>query len=335
MRRRHLLLVAVAALCACTRADDGVAATVVGPAATTPPPVIETPGPCSYENTIVLGTVANPALDEASGLVASRRNRDVIWAHNDGNRSPGLFAIGHDGTDLGFHPIEVDGVVDLEDIALISGPTGDEVLLADIGDNGSERTSIRLYRFDEPDPAVIGPITDIDVLEYVYPDRPHNAEVLLVDEANQRVVIVTKEQRLVEGVSPELGPTEVSLVFEGPLDTDGDQPTELTAAGTIDAPLLETRTAAETPQLVSLLGIGGLPTGGDVSSDGALIALRTYETIWIWPRPTGSTVAESLTADPCQAGDVREPQGEAVAFFDGSLITASEGPSPDLVQLGP
>jgi hypothetical protein len=364
MRRRSLPIVAAAALCgllACTGTGDDNAATADAVATTgivTTTSIVTTtnavtttgavtttsaaapagtaaPELCSYENTVVLGEIANPALDETSGLVASRANRDLIWAHNDGNRLPGLFALGPDGADLGFHPVEVAGAVDIEDIAMISGPNGDDVLLADIGDNTSERTSIRIYRFDEPDPAVIAPITDIEVLDFVYPDRPHNAEVLLVDEANQRIVIVTKEQGVVEGVPPDLGPTEPSLVFEGPLDAGGDRPTELSAAGTLDTPLFETRTTGEPPQFVSLLGIGGLPTGGDVSSDGTLIALRTYETIWIWPRPTGSTVAESLTADPCQAGVVREPQGEAVAFFGDSLITTSEGRNPDLVQLRP
>jgi len=290
---------------------------------------------CSYDNTFVLGQVQNPALDEASGLVASRRHGGVIWAHNDGGENPGLFAIATDGTDLGFHPLVVDGVSDMEDIAMISGPNGDDILLADIGDNGARRASIRIYRFAEPDPTVIAPITDVEVIDFVYPDRPHNAEVLLFDEANGQIVIVTKEQDVVDGIPPELGPTAPSFVFAGPLDAQRRGPIELFAVGMLDTPLLETRTTALTTHPISLLGFGGIPTGGDVSPDGALIALRTYETIWLWPRLAERSVAEALVSDPCQVRVAPEGQGEAVAFFGNSLITLSEGSNRPLFELRP
>jgi len=290
---------------------------------------------CSYETTFVLGEVQNVVLDEASGLVASRQHGGVIWAHNDGGENPGLFAIATDGTDLGFHPLDIDGVSDVEDMAILSGPLGDHILLADIGDNGALRPSIRIFRFAEPDPAVIAPITDVEVFDYVYPDRPHNAEVLLVDDANGQIVIVTKEQQVVDGVPPELGPTAPSFVFEGPLDAQSGGPLELRLVGTLDTPRLETRTITETPNPITLLGFGGVPTGGDVSPDGMLIALRTYETIWLWPRVTERTVAEALASEPCQVRVAPEVQGEAVAFFDNSLITLSEGVNQPLFELRP
>ena len=292
------------------------------------------PAPCAFETSLVRGRIANPALDEASGLVASRRHRGVRWSHNDGANA-GLFALGTDGADLGFHPVSIDGARDIEDIALVSGPAGDEILLADIGDNGANRPSIRIYRIPEPDPAVVATITDVEVLEFVYPDRPHNAEVLLVDEDASRIVIVTKQQQLVDGRPPELGPTGESLVFEGPIEGHGDGPVVLDAIGTVDAPLLETRTVADTPHPFTLLGFGGVPTGGDVAPDGSLIALRTYETVWVWARPAGRSVGETLASEPCQVRVAPEPQGEAVAFLDGTVLTVSEGTNPSLLELGP
>lgn len=290
---------------------------------------------CGSSTSFVLGRVASAALDETSGIVASRQHRDVLWAHNDGGDDVGVFAVGSDGTDLGFHPLVLDGAIDVEDVAMVSGSDGDDLLLADIGDNRSARPTIRIYRFAEPDPASTQPITDVEVLEFVYPDRPHNAEVLLVDEDAGRVVIVTKEQRQVEGIPPELGPTEPSFVFEGPLDGHDGTPVALTPAGTLDAPLLATRTVAIPPHPTSLLGLGGLPTGGDVSADGALVALRTYETIWLFPRVSGRSVAEALAGDPCQAAIAPETQGEAVAFTSRSLVTISEGTAPDIFELRP
>ena len=72
-----------------------------------------------------------------------------------------------------------------------------------------------------------------------------------------------------------------------------------------------------------------------MSADGALIAVRTYETIWVWPRPPDRSVAESLLSDPCQADSAQEIQGEAVAFRDGLLVTGSEGANPYLFELRP
>jgi hypothetical protein len=72
-----------------------------------------------------------------------------------------------------------------------------------------------------------------------------------------------------------------------------------------------------------------------VSADGALVALRTYETIWVFPRVAGRSVAEALAGDPCQAATAAEAQGEAVGFSGRSLITISEGVAPDIFELRP
>lgn len=298
-----------------------------------------------------LGTIDSADLDEASGLVASRRHTDVLWTHDDGGESPGVFALGMDGTVRGFHPLDdhlddhLGDVVDIEDIALVSdvSDTGgdgdsDELLLADIGDNGAGRDSIAVYRVPEPDPARTGPIIGASVVRFRYPDRPHNAEAMLVDEAERTIVIVTKEQEAIADGSTEFGRTLPSFVFEGPLDVATTEPVELTLVGMIDMPGLSDRVGGDSPNPLALLRFGGVPTGGDVSADGSLVALRTYEAAWVWPRDPGRSVAETLTdpgVEPCQVTTAIERQGEAIAFLDtttwgDALATISEGTSPHL-----
>lgn len=280
---------------------------------------------CADGRSQVDGQVQNPLLTEASGLVASRRHDDVFWAHNDGNEVPGLFAIGADGRDLGLHPLDIGGIVDVEDLALVVGATGDDLLLADIGDNQRRRSSVRLYRVPEPDPTQPGPLRDVQLLEFAYPDGAHNAEVLLVDEIANTAVIVTKEQEPNDQLPRDLAPTAPSFVFEGPLDGHGAGPIVLDLVGSINMPELATRTFATTPHASTLLGIGGLPTAGDVSSDGALVALRTYETAWMWEIEQGQPVAEALAGDPCQLLVAAETQGEALAFDGDDLVSVGEG----------
>jgi hypothetical protein len=249
-----------------------------------------------------------------------------------GGHDPGVFAIAGDGTDLGFHPLDVDGVVDVEDMALVSGASSDDLVLADIG---ADRPSIRLYRFAEPNPQVPAPITDVEVLEYTYPDRSHNAEVLLIDETNDRIVIVTKQQQRVDGIPAELGPTDVSSVFDGPLSGHGSEPVELRAIGTLDTLALERMSATAATHPISLLGFGGLPTGGDVAPDGTMVALRTYDTVWLYPRRSGESVADALMSTPCQVRVAVESQGEAVAFYEDTIVTLSEGVGEYLYRMAP
>lgn len=245
-----------------------------------------------------------------------------------------LYGFGDDGTDLGGHQLIGVDAIDIEDMAIIGGTAGDEVLLADIGDNRLKRTSIRLFRFPEPDPMLPGPITEVDVVEYTYPDGPHNAETLLVDEAARRVVIVTKEQQTDAGEPDVRGATLPSFVFDGPIDRDESGPIELRLIGMIDTPRLSAMTTSLFMHPASALGFGGVPTGGDVSMDGALVALRTYEAVWVWQRGDAQSVAEALGADPCEVTSVFEPQGEAIAFLDDTLLTLSEGTNPPIDQLG-
>jgi hypothetical protein len=201
----------------------------------------------------VIGRVATADLTEASGLAASRAHPGVLWSHNDGGAQPGVFAIGPDGADLGFHALAVDAL-DIEDMAIATGGTGDVLYLADIGDNGERRASVSVFRFAEPDPAVPGPIDSVERFDFAYPDRPHNAETLLVDERNGRIVVVTKEQAAGNDGAPDpLGATEV---------------------GVVDTLRLEELADHSTLHPSTILGFGGVITGGDVSADGSFVALR-------------------------------------------------------------
>ena len=129
------------------------------------------------------GTVETELLTEVSGLVASRSQEDTLWAHNDSGDVARVFAMAVDGRHLGSYTLAGVEAIDWEDMAIGPGPVeGEDYLyLGDIGDNPAERPEIIIYRVLEPDAGVSGTLTDIETLVLRYPDRPHDAEVLLVD----------------------------------------------------------------------------------------------------------------------------------------------------------
>jgi hypothetical protein len=84
---------------------------------------------------------------------------------------------------------------------------------------------------------------------------------------------------------------------------------------------------------VATLRLGGI-TAGDISADGRVIALRTYDRAFTWTRRRGESLARALRRTPCVAatGLFAEGQGETLALTrDGrAFYTVPEGPNPRL-----
>ena len=98
------------------------------------------------------GTVSISGLVECSGLVASRNNVSVLWAHNDSNNPPQLFALDTQGRLLGIYNLTGAANTDYEDIGIGPGPLPNVSYLyvGDIGDNAENRSTIRVYQIPEP-----------------------------------------------------------------------------------------------------------------------------------------------------------------------------------------
>jgi hypothetical protein len=161
------------------------------------------------------------------------------------------------------------------------------IYVADIGDNGSRRSSIGLWR--------IAPgSTRPHLYRYRYPDHAHDAEALLL-AADDSPIFVTKEP----GASHLFVPT-------GPADPSG-RPVPLREVGTFTPVVTGTTNG---------LGIVGnlLVTGGANAPDRTSVALRTYSDAYVWDVPDGDVVAAITTTSPRIVPLPGEPQGESVAF---------------------
>jgi hypothetical protein len=315
-----------------TRAPIALVAIVVAVAAVVgacqPPPPPPPPKPpvleaaCAHTLTAsTVGSIASNALSETSGIAASRRVSGVWWVHNDSADGARVFAIGNDGRDLGEFDLAGAAAVDWEDIAVGPGPVAGapSLYLADIGDNAKSRSSVQVYRVAEPlvDPtAAPGPpqtLSGVATLNLTYPDGPHDAEALLIDPITGDLFVVTKD--LVGGVAQ---------VFRAPANLGGGSTTTLTQVATVS------------------LGPGQGVTGADVTPAGDVVALRTYLSVVLYPRPTGQPLAQAFSEASCAgsappfgtATPASEPQGEAIGFTrDGrGYVTVSEGAHAALHQ---
>jgi len=252
----------------------------------------------------VVGVVDSPAIAEASGIAASRRNQGVLWTHNDSGDSARVFAISTQGSFLGQYSLPGVFALDVEDIAVGPGPVPGVAYLfvGDIGDNLGFRPALRVHRAPEPEVPVNGapvnePLGGVASITLRYPDGPRDAESLAIDPLSGDLFVFSKQ-------------AGVSRVYRA-------AKADVDAGGTITMTLI-----AEVPI--------SLATGGDISPDGGLIVIRNLDTACMWARIPGATVAEALLGACVPVpvtGRPAEPQGEAIGFaFDSrGYFTISEG----------
>jgi hypothetical protein len=286
--------------------DGGGSTTTSAPSTTTVPAVTAAQLCADAELGDAPPAVAQPDLTEISGVAASRQSPGVLWMHNDSGGDPEVFAVGVDGAPRGDYALQGADARDWEDIALGPGPDEgvDDLYLADIGDNTSERSDVTVYRVAEPAVAAGDAgdqtLSGVESMTLTYADGARDAETLLSDPVTGDLFVVSKQWD-----------RQPAGVYRIP-------------AGTADG-------ASVTMERVADAGVplGELATGGDISADGSLIAVRTYQSVLLWDRAPGQTVDQALAGEPCKAAATSELQGEAIAFLpEGGYVTVSEGQAP-------
>lgn len=160
-----------------------------------------------------------------------------------------------------------------------------------IGDIGdNERSRASVDVYRVAEPPLGAPATARATrLRLRYPDGPHDAETLLVDPLRGDIIVVTKA----------LGGATAYRVSGATLRRIGDLPS------------------------------ARFVTGGDVSADGRVVAIRGYDRVWVWVRRGREPLSTTLRRTPCSSPTSLGPegQGEALALdHDGrSVMTVAEG----------
>ena len=276
------------------------------------------PGSCpTVGEPVVMGTVANEAINEVSGVVESRKNPGVLWVHNDSGDTPRLFALTPEGVHLGIYNLMDAPQGDWEDLAVGQDPdTGEHLLyVGDVGDNGHNRENVQVHVVSEPVVSATQAPVEADVTGFMvvlsYPDDgTFDSETLLVDPVSTDIYLVTKELGDTFGVYRKLAP---HLAGE-------EAVLELVAEPTSEG--------------VSSYGV---TTGGEFSPLGDQIIIRGYGPNGrVWLRDGSVNLTETFAASPCEVVLPVELQAESVCFAaDGSgLYTIPEG-SAATIQFTP
>lgn len=240
--------------------------------------------------------ITDERLGELSGLVASR---DAWFAVNDGGSSVRVFVL--DPRDCSVRDV-ITSEVDPYDVEGLEMDDRGRLWLADIGDNSLRRDTVAVH--------VVGRDGGTELYRFRYPDGPHNAEAMLLGPDGVPH-IVTKD------------PFGAAGVYR-PAGRPGDEEvTPLERVGTVSV----SPTGTPGGPLPGSLG-SVVFTGGAVSHDGTVIALRTYTDAYLYPLSDGGIPA-ALRKSPLRVPLPNEPQGEALAFTPGgTLLSASEGREP-------
>lgn len=147
-------------------------------------PAATDPGPEPAIAHEVVTSFSDDRIDEASGLVV-RDGR--LFTVNDSGDGPHLYEVDlRTGKTLGVTTFADD---DPEDVEALAAGSGDAIWVGDIGDNRGVRSSITVHRFVPP---AGGGRVAAARFRLEYPDRPQDAETLLVHPRTGRVHVVTK-----------------------------------------------------------------------------------------------------------------------------------------------
>ena len=273
-----------------------------------------------------IGTLNDPRITESSGLAASRRNPGILYTHNDSGDGPFLFAIDRSGKTIARYQLQGAENVDWEDIAV--GSAGAEgrtsgrtaIYLADTGNNHLDRQAMTIYHVEEP--LVVAraapqesQLGRVEKFQFRYPDRAHDCETLMVHPKTGEVIVVTKE-------------------------ADGNS--EVFSIGLRTGSIVTARKIADL-KFHNFIFSGDdkyargerQATGGDISSDGKLLVIRTYLWGYQWHLTPGQSIAQTLATAPLRFMMPLAKQGESICYRhdNQAILCGSEGTNSPLFEM--
>ena len=269
----------------------------------------------------IAGLITSKELNEVSGLAASARHEDVLWAINDGGNPARLHALGRRGAIQARFEVKGAKNIDWEDMASFTLDGKHYLLVADTGDNGGKRKDFLLHVFEEPETLTDGTLEPAWTIRARWPDGPRDCEAVAVDAAAGQVLLVSKKRN-----PPDL--------FALPLARSRGVREARRIGRLAGVPLASAELRRNDPRLARLFP---QVTAADLSPDGSTLAVLTYGSVLFYRRTPGENWSAAVARMP-EAHDVPLiPQAEALAWSAGGagLYATGEFKPAPLFYLSP
>lgn len=256
-----------------------------------------------------VAVVNDPAIAEISGLAASRRVPDRLWAINDSDNGNLLHLVGADGRRIGTWPVDGARNYDWEDLAGYTLDGQPWLLIADTGDNGGLRDDIELIAVREPDPAAPpAPLPVAWKLTVRWPDGPRDCEAMAVDPHAGEILLLAKKR-------------VPAQVFRVPLPRGGEAPDPVVAEQIASIAAIPQPTDDDLRRAPPGARYMSQVTSADLSPDGLRLVVLTYREAYLLSRAPGEAWREALRREPLRLRMPPLVQAEAIAFDrDGRAI---------------
>ncbi|HOE91991.1 MAG TPA: hypothetical protein PKZ69_03095 [Candidatus Cloacimonadota bacterium] len=233
--------------------------------------------------------------NEASGLIASRFNKNILYTHNDSGGKPIIYLLDYNGKKKGEWLLKGVKNRDWEEIAISTENGKNFIFVGDIGDNRAQHEYCTIYKFaelryDEKKPNQT--IDSINTINYKYEDGARDAEAFFVDPITQDIIIITKRE-------PQVGIYKISHPYS----------------------FAKINTAKKICSLP-----GNYVVAADISKDGSKILVKNYTNIWLYERSSNEELSITFKKKPIVLDYRFEMQGEAVCwdYANQGYFTLSE-----------
>jgi hypothetical protein len=235
----------------------------------------------------LIGKIRSNAIQESSGIIASRTQTNVFWTHNDKGNRASVFAITREGALLGEFRIDAKNQ-DWEDIAADSEG---HLYIGSIGNNAGLRATLEVLRISEPKlSAPQKKKSDRIPVERTwhlkYPGRRFDCESLFI--LARHGYVISKVQR-----------REAAMIYRFPLDKGDDVLLEPVVSLPVYAPV----------------------TAADLSADGNWLAVMSGAGLYLFE--IRGDVSRAEKGQP-QFVSLPKLQFEAVCFTGGGLLMTAE-----------
>jgi hypothetical protein len=236
---------------------------------------------------------------ECSALWASQQNPGVFWTLSDSGNKPEIIPVRSDGSlAWGAKGITIKGAKNYDWEAL-TGDADGNMIVADVGNNISNRRQLNLYLFKEPS-AQNPEVTEVKTVSFIWPDQKefpdselkHDCESVFKIRGN--IYFLTKHRR---DTFTELWRIDIPK---------SNEQAKLTKLGQFDAK--------------------GMVTDASVSPDGKSLAILTYRAVWVITLPaTGENFFDGSMSYTPLSPPLLSWQIEGCAWLDAqTLLVGSE-----------